>query len=523
MTQYQRPPGPSIRQAVRPPQPELQPWPVLEDEALYGPIGDFVTAVAPHTEADPAALLLNALAYAGCLLGDACDVALMLGGRPHRPCLFVAIIGKTAKARKGTSSHVLRSVADAVDPMFDLRALSGFGSGEALILALTARGAEGKGVVLEEEELASVLKTCSRDGSTLGQIIRKSWDGSTLQRRTVKSATVVSGYRLSVIGHGTWQELTRLLTDADVFGGTVNRFLWCCAKRSGLHSSGGNPPRSAITTLAEQIDSAVSELADQSIQTGVGQLRVRFSTEAAAAWVGIYASLGQDDPPGLLGHALARSESQVLRVALVLALMDQSVIIEVAHLTAALAVWRYCRSSAAYIFGTASGDRRNDQILAAIRAAGADGISQLDVRRSLGTHDLDAGEMERRLNELASLGLLSARRVPTNGRPVTVWNACSGPLLPLVPFLPAGVSHTPSVSVREGVTGSKGRKGNKPADQEERIEAPAALSGSNSEDELSDGVASPLRRTPSKRARRPVTDEDDDEDALPTRSARQHR
>jgi hypothetical protein len=500
---YQSPQG-SIAQRQAPPrrtQPEPQPWPELDSEALYGPLGGFVNAVAPHTEADPAALLLNALAYGGCLLGDACDVALMLGGIPHRPCLFVAIVGKTAKARKGTSSHVLRSVAQEVDSLFDLRALSGFGSGEALIVALSERAtADGQGIVLEEEELASVLKTCSREGSVLGQIIRKAWDGRPLQRRTVKSTSVVSGYRLSVVSHGTSQELTRLLTDADIFGGTVNRFLWCCAQRSGLLSSGGNPPPAAIKALASQISAARSGLADQAARTGVGQLRVRLSDEAQKAWVSVYETLANDDPPGLLGHALARSESQVLRIGLVFALMDQSAFIEMTHLTAALAVWRYCRSSAAYIFGTASGDRRNDQILTTIRSAGADGISQLDVFKSLGTHDLEAGEMERRLNELSSYGLIVADRRPTGGRPVTIWKVSS-----LSSLSSRGGA---SPSERETPAGTKGTKGTKGAGDDSSV--------------LDDGVANPNgdqppRRTPSKRAARPAVIADDGDDEITPR------
>jgi hypothetical protein len=39
----------------------LPPWPVLDDKALYGLAGDLVRTIAPHAEADPAALLIQTL------------------------------------------------------------------------------------------------------------------------------------------------------------------------------------------------------------------------------------------------------------------------------------------------------------------------------------------------------------------------------------------------------------------------------------------------------------------------------
>ena len=47
------------------PKPET-PWPApLGDDAYHGVIGDFVRAVEPHTEADPAALLVQAIVFVG--------------------------------------------------------------------------------------------------------------------------------------------------------------------------------------------------------------------------------------------------------------------------------------------------------------------------------------------------------------------------------------------------------------------------------------------------------------------------
>ncbi len=58
----------------------------------------------------------------------------MVDSARHGPNLFVAIVGDTAKARKGTSWNNVRRIAAVADPEFvDDRIKSGFGSGEALV------------------------------------------------------------------------------------------------------------------------------------------------------------------------------------------------------------------------------------------------------------------------------------------------------------------------------------------------------------------------------------------------------
>ena len=223
-----------------------QPWPKLDPAAIYGPLGDFVRAASPHTEADPAALLGVGLAYVGLALGEA-NVYLRLGDARHGPSLYVAVIGRTAKARKGTASRQVSPAVVALDPEFEERhRVGGFGSGEALIMTIASTGR----VLIEEQELTQCCRVAAREGSTLGQIIRLGWNGAPLERRTVKETTLVSGrYGLAIVGHATVEELRGLISSGDIYGGTINRFLWFCAQRSRLHPDGGNVPVSAVNTL----------------------------------------------------------------------------------------------------------------------------------------------------------------------------------------------------------------------------------------------------------------------------------
>src|SRR5262249_20375223 len=109
----------------------------------------------------------------------------------------------------------------------------------------------------------------------------------------------------------------------------------------------------------------------------------------------IYDELADDDPGGMLGAATARAEAQVLRLSVAYALTDRSSTIEVAHLDAAHALWQYCRASAAYIFGDASGDPLVEKLVQIVHEGSTrrrgeedngDGVDRSELHSRLGGH-----------------------------------------------------------------------------------------------------------------------------------------
>ena len=66
---------------------------------------------------------------------------------------------------------------------------------------------------------------------------------------------------------------------------------------------------------------------------------------ATELWCQIYGTLSAPTP-GLLGAVIARAEAQVVRLALVYALLDGAEAIGQVHLEAALELWIYCEDSA---------------------------------------------------------------------------------------------------------------------------------------------------------------------------------
>ncbi len=80
---------------------ETIPWPELPPEALYGLAGDIVETIETETKASPAALLIQLLVGMGNLMGR--GPFIVADSTRHGVNPFTALVGKTAKARKGTS------------------------------------------------------------------------------------------------------------------------------------------------------------------------------------------------------------------------------------------------------------------------------------------------------------------------------------------------------------------------------------------------------------------------------------
>ncbi len=381
-------------------------WPTIDGAAFYGLPGQVVHALEEHTEADPVAILVSYLTFFGAVVGRAPHAS--ADGAEHPGRLFVVIVGETSKARKGTSYVQVRRVYLAADRRFtEDRVLGGFGSGEAMVDAVSGEDDDHRLLVIEPE-WARVLSVGRRDGSTLSPLLRQAWDGDRLAVRSRSGGTVVaSDAHIGVLGHVTVEELRAKLTDVEVANGYANRHLFVLAKRSKLLPSGGNLDDEVVARLASSTASCLKRARSVGI--------LRRSPDAETRWAELYHEMAADDASGLLGAVIARDAAQVLRLSVVYALTDASHSIEVPHIEAAWAVWRYCRHSAAYIFGTATGNPIADKLLAAITEAGPDGLDSRAMDRRLAGH-ASAAEREAALDYLNRRGQIALFTQPTRGR-----------------------------------------------------------------------------------------------------------
>jgi hypothetical protein len=369
-----------------PPLPEPRPWPEIENAAYYGLAGEIVQAIAPHTEGDPVAILVQFLAMFGSCLGR--SAYFPVGADSHYANIFVCLVGKSSRGRKGTAAGYPRRLLSAIDPPWGTRLLGGVSSGEGIIWQVRDPigeegdkrydpGAADKRLCILETEFARALAKMSQEGNVLSAILRQAWDHGTLRALTsgrVHSPVQATDAHISVITHITEAELQRLLAESEAANGFGNRFLWVCVKRSKLLPHGGEYPE-ALQPLSHRVRQALTQARTTA--------RMHRSPEAARLWESYYAHLSEERP-GLLGEITARAEAQVLRLSCLYALLDATSTITPEHLDAAVAVWRYCEASAAYIFGDMLGNPLADELLRMIRMAGSSGITRTEMSNNLG-------------------------------------------------------------------------------------------------------------------------------------------
>ncbi|RIK08036.1 MAG: hypothetical protein DCC47_16025 [Acidobacteria bacterium] len=386
-------------------------WPKLASAAMHGVLGEIVTVLEPDTEADPPAILANLLAMAGNAIGAGPHAR--IGGDLHPARLHVAIVGDTARARKGTAHGMARWVMRHADEGWLPRILGGFGSGEAVVDAVrdpdpdddNDRGAGDHRLLVREAEFARVLKVASRDGSTLSPLLRHAWDDGRLEVRTRKSTTVATSAHVSVVADITLDELHDLLGGVEIANGFGNRFLWVLARRTRKLPSGGSLTDDDVRRLAEPLRDAIA--AARKLGT------ITRTPAAEERWRGIYDAI-DDEAAGAYGKIVARVEAHLLRLAVLYAALDGSGRIDVCHLDAALAVWDYCRASALRIFGTTTGDPVADRIYAALLAA-PDGLDRTAQNNLFDGHRSSAA-LDRARSRLVDRGLAVEVPQGTEGR-----------------------------------------------------------------------------------------------------------
>ncbi len=177
-----------------------------------------------------------------------------------------------------------------------------------------------------------------------------------------------------------------------------------CVKRSKELPEGGDIDSVGFSRLLRSLGAALSHARTVT--------RLQRDGTAREIWHAVYHDLSTGKP-GLLGAMTGRSEAQVMRLALLYALLDSDTAIRADHLTAALALWEYCEASARFIFGESLGDRLADDILKALRESPG-GMTRTDLRDLFQKHH-STGQA---LSLLTEHGLIRSERQETGGRPI---------------------------------------------------------------------------------------------------------
>ena len=420
-------------------------WPQpLRDEAFHGLAGKIVRTIEPHTEADPAALLLQFLVVFGNVVGR--SPFFPVERDHHHTNLYAVLVGETSRSRKGTSASYVTSLFAAVPPppvslspsdcvaddLVDqtpwepVRERNGLSSGEGLIFHIRDAmptlekhrhpdpGVADKRMLVVESEFASALRVLERPGNTLSPTVRNAWDGKDVLTTLTKNTPVrATGGHISIIGHVSKDELVRYLSRTEAGNGFGNRFLWGCVRRSKILPRGGGLCEEDFQALAKQVVRAV--------KAARRVTELDFDEDADHLWTEVYPTLSADRP-GLHGAVTARAEAQVLRLASICTLFDKKKVVSVDHLRAALALWQYCDDSARFVFGDRVGDPDADKIWNALRESDPSGLTRTNIRDLFGRNQAK-GQVDRALEVLARHGLAHCETEKGRGPATTRWYA----------------------------------------------------------------------------------------------------
>jgi hypothetical protein len=417
-------------------------WPLpMSEDAFIGVSGQIVRFLEPTVEADRIGLLLHLLVGFGNLIGRGPHMS--LGRRQHSAVVYALIVGRTAKARKGTAWAAVEEILERAGRTWhDERIDFGLASGEGLVSkvrdAMTERvspfdgntaepdadgfvervidpGVLDKRLLIIEQEFAQPLRLMRREGNPLSQHLRTLWDAGKAATMTKHSPTKATNAHVSIIGHIVQEELEKEMRSVDWFNGFANRFLFACVRRSQLL------PEPPINDPLD-IEAFGADLARAAEWAQSANLMI-FDPDAQSLWNKAYIGELSVERFGAYGAVTARAEPYVARLSMIYALLDgETMTIRSKHLRAGLAVWRYCDSSARFLFAT--GDTGNvdaDKLLEALRKSPV-GLTRTEIREVVGGR-WEQDRIGSALALLRSAGLAVAEREVTTGRPVERWRA----------------------------------------------------------------------------------------------------
>lgn len=388
---------------------------MLDTSARHGFAGEMLDLLEPQTEADSAAILFQFFAAFGNCVGR--NGWFPVEATRHHSNLFVCVVGKSSKARKGTSWSQVQRMMTLGAPEWLPRLQKGLSSGEGLLAAVRdANADEGdagvtdKRLMIIEPEFASVLQRMARDGNTLSANLREGFDGGTMQVMTRTKPLIATNAHLSLVTHITKTELQRLLNATERSNGLANRFLWIYAERSKLLPEGGDVDPAALEAMGHRLGKI--------IESASNEHRYSRTVGARALWRDVYTELNAE-PVGTYGEMTSRAQAQVTRLSMIYAMLDRADDIDTPHLEAALAAWHYAKESALLVFGDDLANPLANRIRALLEERPH---SRTDISKAF-TNNLDKKRLDEALAALVEAGLAHCTTSNTNGRPVETWHS----------------------------------------------------------------------------------------------------
>lgn len=348
--------------------------PQSDPACLYGLIGDVARAGSEGTETNAYAIAANFMAYLSCAVGR--GVYLPVGNTWHHPRLFCLHIGRSGRGRKGDAlslvlriDQALRELNDSFAPQIHRGGLSsreglvalmhdGYRQGRQEIPAI-----EDKRLWVVESEFANVLHQGRREGNTLSAALRDCWDGVCLKPATKSNRLYASHPHVCLSGAISPSELTGLMTARELTNGFANRFLMIWAERSQILPFPKATPQAVVDSLARRIFDVLKFVSADQYECR-DRLRLELSAQAQWHYAQLYrGELHEDLGSELVSAMLERRAPMLLRLAMLFALSDLQLRVDVHHIDAAMAWMRYSTASVRYVFVSAAEEAKMAQTI----------------------------------------------------------------------------------------------------------------------------------------------------------------
>ena len=414
----------------------------MAEEAFHGIAGVVVRIIEPESEASREAILAQLLVSIGNRIGRG----------PHRKQSgvhhlneFAVLVGETATGRKGTSWVAVQNLLSATDEdWLTTRIRDGFQSGEAIIHAvrdaqygttpvnkrkagaadkaeeiILDAGVTDKRLLIVEEEFGRLLTVATRAGNTLSVTLRKAWDGKEkLYTEGKLSPEKATGSHISMIGHITATELLECIRELENKNGFSNRVLWVASRRVKELPLPGWINWMDHPDVTDHLARVMEDFGPQAEPR-----ELEWSKEAKKEWCEFYKSIPRKGG-GIVGDIVARGDPHVLRISMIFAVLDRSALITVEHLRAAIAFWKYCERSAAWVFGEKTGNKDADKIYWEL-LRDPKGMTRTEISLEVFNNHAPKNRINFALSALVDAGLVKLKheRVPGSDKPVERWFA----------------------------------------------------------------------------------------------------
>jgi hypothetical protein len=286
---------------------------------------------------------------------------------------------------------------------------------------------EDKRLLVVESEFANVLHQNKRDGNTLSTALRDAWDGTCIQPATKSNRVGASNPHIGVLADITPSELRSLMSSRELTNGFANRFIFFWAEGDKINPFPKQTPNHVVDGFAQRtVEVLLFAGADRHAERDVK--RMAFSKDAEVLYDKLYRGELCDRSAGeQITGLLARRSTTLIRLAMIFALTDRTLTIDLAHIKAAMAWVRYWADSVKYIFQSALDEvatklvnDAGDQLVDYLKIHGK--ASRSEIGRLCFKGHLYKSNLDRAIDELlcASPPLIEVETVPRingNGSP----------------------------------------------------------------------------------------------------------